>query len=134
MAAEPRAEFPVTRRGYDRDHVDAYLERVGVELSTMAAENSVLRGDDALAQRKTLHADIEMLRARRTELVVEVAELETHVNDLRIALGRLLNAARRAVPPSSPTSSRPVPPPPVRAGTDDRRVAHVAGDRRRSSS
>ena len=102
MSDEPRPEFPVVRRGYDRNWVDAYLDRVNGELTRLAADNRLLRREDARRERDALDADVESLRARRSELTAEVAELEKHSNDLRIALGRLLNAARKATSHPSP--------------------------------
>ena len=107
MPDEPRPEFPVVRRGYDREWVDAYLDRVNGELARLAADNRVLRREDARRERDALDADVDALRARRAELTAQVAELETHTNDLRVALGRLLNAARKAAPhPTPPPSGR----------------------------
>jgi DivIVA domain-containing protein len=106
MPDEPRPEFPVVRRGYDRDWVDTYIDRVTGELARLAAENRELRRDDARSEREALDADVDALRVRRVELTDEIAELEQHVNDLRTALGRLLSTARKVAPHPAPPAAR----------------------------
>jgi DivIVA domain-containing protein len=102
MPDEPRPEFPIVRKGYDRDWVDAYLDRVNGELVRLASDNRLLRREDARREREALDADVDALRERRAELTAEVAQLQTHADELRVALGRLLNVAKQAVPPGPP--------------------------------
>lgn len=82
MAADPRRQFPIVRRGYDAGRVDAYLRVLTAELDRLAAENRALHrrpGDAELArlaaERDAARADIDRLAAERDAARVDIDRL-----------------------------------------------------------
>lgn len=79
MGEERRGDFPIVRRGYETERVDAYVDAVAGELDRLAAENRSLH-------RRLADATVEhdgIILPVRVELEAARAELDRLVRDAR---------------------------------------------------